>query len=134
LSVTGRLGSILALSVLTSIQQQGTAVTPYGFIEVNDGSDGYLERVLELVRRLSQERAVVLSLEESARPRVEAILQASFPDAERARIELLDRANASAAIPAVRSAGFCVFSDGETLAHLRDDQVAVYSRSWVVES
>ena len=107
-------------------------MTPYGFVEVSDGSDADLQRVLELAWRLSEGRSVLLRLEVGARSRVETMLRSLFPDGDRSRIELLDKGDDLADIPAVQAAGFCVFSDAEMAVHLRDDQVAVYARSWNV--
>lgn len=102
-------------------------MTPYGFVEVADGPDAYLQQMLELASRLSQKRRVVLRMEASVRPKVENMLQTLVSESDRARIELLDRSDRQAAIPAVQNAGFCVFTDNEMTAYLREDQVGIYS-------
>jgi hypothetical protein len=104
-------------------------MTPYGFVEVADGPDAYVRGMLELAGRLSQRRRVILRVETAVRPRVETMLLSLSPEADRSRIELLDKSDRNAAIPAVRAAGYCVFHDTEMTAYLREDQVAIYSMS-----
>jgi hypothetical protein len=104
-------------------------MTPFGFVEVADGSDAYVRNILELACRLSQKRRVVLSVEPAVRSRVESMLQFLSPEGDRSRIELLDKNDRNAAIPAVRAAGYCVFNDAEMTAYLREDQVGIYSLS-----
>ena|SRR5688572_3944040 len=104
-----------------------TEMTPYGFVEVADGPDAYVRNMLELACRLSQRRRVVLRVEPSVRTRVETMLQSLTPEGDWSRIELLDKSDRSAAIPAVRAAGYCVFHDTEMTAYLREDQVGIYS-------
>ena len=102
-------------------------MTPYGFVEIGDGSDAYIRGLLELACRLSHRRRVVLRVEPAVRLRVESMLQSLSPEGDRSRIELVDKSDRGAAIPAVRAAGYCVFNDTEMTAYLREDQVAVYS-------
>ena len=125
----GAAGSVLALRAFaeTLTTQSGTEMTPYGFVEIANGSDAYVQNLVELACRLSGRRRVVLRVEPSARARVEALLESLSPGGDRSRIELLDAADRSAAIPAVQASGYCVFNDTEMAAYLREDQVAVYS-------
>ena len=102
-------------------------MTPYGFVEIADGSDDYVREMLALASRLSRRRRVILRVEAAVRPRVESMLESLSPDGDRSRIELLDKSDRNAAIPVVRAAGYCVFNDTEMTAYLREDQVAVYS-------
>jgi hypothetical protein len=102
-------------------------MTPYGFVEVANGTDSYVRNMLELACRLSHRRRVVLSVEPTVRPRVERMLETLSPEGDRSRIEVLDKSDRSAAIPAVQAAGYCVFNDTEMTAYLREDQVAIYS-------
>ena len=104
-------------------------MTPYGFVEVADGPDAYVRGMLELAFRLSQRRRVVLRVEPAVRPRVETMLQSLTPVGDRSRIELLDKNDRLAAIPAVQAAGYCVFNDTEMTAYLREGQVGSYSMS-----
>jgi hypothetical protein len=102
-------------------------MTPYGFVEVADGSDAHVRDRLELACRLSQKRRVVLRLEPAVRSRVESMLESLSPEGDRSRIELLDKGDRTASISAVQAAGYCVFNDTEMTAYLREDQVAIYS-------
>ena len=102
-------------------------MTPYGFVEVANGPDAYLRQTLELATRLSHSRRVVLRMESAVRPRIEILLQALVSEGDRSRIELLDKSDHQAAIPAVQAAGYCVFTDNEMTAYLRKDQVGIYS-------
>jgi hypothetical protein len=102
-------------------------MTPYGFVEVGDGPDGYVREMLELAYRLTHRRRVVLRVEPTVRHLVESMLESLTPEGDRSRIELLDKSDRNAAIPAVQASGYCVFNDTEMTAYLREDQVAIYS-------
>ena len=125
-----QVGSILALGGRRhqpSSSNPNASMTPYGFVEIADGSDSYVRNVLQLALRLSHRRRVMLRVEPAVRPRVESMLESLSPEGDRSRIELVDKSDRGAAIPAVQAAGYCVFNDTEMTAYLREDQVAIYS-------
>ena len=106
-------------------------ISPYGFLEIGEGVNPHLPRILDLARRLSERGPVVLVLPPDAKGRVETMLQNGSTNGDLSRFKLLDSdSDHLAVIPALQSAVVCVLSSPELMAHLLDHQAAFYFPAW----
>lgn len=104
----------------------------HGFVELQDGSDASLRRILTLSCRWSRVKQIYIWPVGLPRQRVEDLLREVMAEhgGRVAQVEIVESGDHDAAVAHAKTASFCVLSSSLLASHIRDEQVAVFFPSW----